>query len=172
MRQKLISGQEVKDLELVAKEIHEDDDQNTGYSWDVFGVFADKDDGETEKDIRRDWMRECLILRRLHGTTGYERFGWAVAFGDLDGDKKAELVCGAPFHSQAFNGRETGAVFVFAGNSSSAEPMWTRIGYRLKTRSGATLVVAGRHLVVGSPIASEKGIGQMNGMVEVLCPLC
>jgi len=54
---------------------------------------------------------------RLAGEVTFDRFGFSLASGDLNGDGAADLVVGAPFHSLSPSLYQKGAVYVFFGPS-------------------------------------------------------
>lgn len=55
------------------------------------------------------------LLAKLAGTVAASKYGLALAGGDFNGDGKADVVVGAPFHTPAADMYQTGAVFVHFG---------------------------------------------------------
>lgn len=55
-------------------------------------------------------------ITSLRGSEDYARFGWSVAFEDVDGDKKEELWIGVPF-SRGTTGAEEGDIYAWSGAS-------------------------------------------------------
>jgi hypothetical protein len=56
--------------------------------------------------------REVTVLE---GENALDRFGYAVASGDLNGDGKPDLIVGAPLHSPSPSLYQQGAVYVYFG---------------------------------------------------------
>jgi hypothetical protein len=115
----------------------------------------------------------------LLGTSPGDRFGYAVATGDLDGDGRTELVIAAPGHDPVGGPVDAGAVYVFDAGvvASLDEPvaadsiaLLTIVGGHAQQRLGESLLVADLNgdsvddLVVASP-AGGSGTSMQAGRV-------
>ena len=54
-------------------------------------------------------------ITTLEGENAMDKFGYALAAGDLNGDELADLIVGAPFHSPDPALYQMGAVYIFFG---------------------------------------------------------
>lgn len=104
---------------------------------------------------------EVLTQDDLGSTEANDQFGSSLAAGDFDGDGADDLAVGAPGEAPG-NRPESGAVFVFRGNSSGMIPLRVLLQDEIGSnedgdRLGSALVVgrfsdhASDHLVVGAP---------------------
>jgi hypothetical protein len=96
---------------------------------------------------------------RINGEEG-DQSGWALASGDVDGDKKPELVIGVPFHNPD-GSLMAGSAFVLKGGAMSGDISLASLrpgDYRIdgaKTQDGAGWSVA------TSPDLNNDGIGDV-----------
>ncbi len=131
--------------------------------------FADVAVGSPGEDIVRLYYGSAtpdeIADLVLQGSQAGERFGAAVALGDLDGDGADEILVGAPMNDTG--GVDAGAVYVFLGNQDAGADL-TRNGGQAGEMFGAA-VTSGKDLngdgvddwVVGAPgydgIAADAG---------------
>jgi hypothetical protein len=96
---------------------------------------------------------------RINGEEG-DQSGWSLASGDVDGDKKPELVIGVPFHNPE-GSLMAGSAFVLKGGAMSGDLSLASLrpgDYRIdgaKTQDGAGWSVA------TSPDLNNDGIGDV-----------
>ncbi len=110
----------------------------------------------------------------FRGLLAGARFGWAATgIGDYDGDGIGDIAVGAPF--QATGGKDSGAVYVFAGDASlpgvvTGTSAITTLYGGIRQKAGATLAPAGN--LVGSTAAdfwsASVDFGAKSGAVYLI----
>ncbi|RKQ87331.1 FG-GAP repeat protein [Solirubrobacter pauli] len=141
-------------------------------------------DGDGKSDVAvgaigaKDAAGSTFVVKG--GTTGIayrfdgdadDQSGWALAAGDVDGDKRAELVVGVPFHGQG-GSLMSGSVYVLKPSASHALAALPAGSYRIdgaKTQDGAGWSVATSgdlngdgigEILLGAPGADRPAIPQ------------
>ncbi|MDA0180686.1 FG-GAP-like repeat-containing protein [Solirubrobacter phytolaccae] len=151
----------------------------TGWS-----VAAGDFDGDGKSDVAvgaigaKDAAGSTFVVKG--GTTGIayrfdgdadDQSGWSLAAGDVDGDKKAELVIGVPFHNPA-SGLMAGSAYVLKPAASHTLAALPAGSYRIdgaKSQDGAGWAVATSgdlngdglgEIILGAPGADRPAIPQ------------
>jgi len=94
---------------------------------------------------------------------GPQRFGAAIAMGDVDGDGHADVVVGAPAHAFDLNQPNTGSIYVFY--PAPSENATTRGGWEISANSadGTSTQVLGDYSGAMLAFGTSVATGDLNG---------
>jgi len=98
----------------------------------------------------------------LEGENALDRFGYALASGDLNGDGAADLIIGAPLHSPSPDLYQQGAVYIYFGPSYQNENA-------IKIASTASNGGIGLSLATGDINGDDREDLLMGASGKVLC---
>jgi glycosylphosphatidylinositol phospholipase D len=118
-------------------------------------------------------------LLRIEGDQRFARFGWRVAFGDVDNDGIDDLVVSEPFRVEKV-GVDAGSISVFRGGAtfptgtiSRVRATWTFTSPRWRSQFGRSLALldvrnpeAKAKIAAGAPM--DSAIAEMGGSVQLV----